>query len=503
MKTFGSKATRPRSAITATSRSPLTSAPPGAEVAETHISTVLFLGDRAYKLKKPIRTGFIDLSTPERRRIACEREVALNRRLSPDVYLGVATVSGLDGNDCDYLTVMRRLPADRRLSHLIRAGYDVREPLAEIARMMAAFHASATRSQPIDFEGGPERLLERWRANLAETEAADGLIPDARRSLIGEMATGYIEGRTALFEQRVGTGHIVDGHGDLLADDIFCLPDGPRLLDCLEFDDRLRFVDVIDDISFLAMDLEREGRADLGELFVDLYKGFSNDGAPQSLVHHYIAYRAFVRAKVAALRVMQGDATKVDEVKRLLHISEAHLLAGRPTLALIGGAPGSGKSTIARALSGRFGWSLLHSDVVRKELTKGRIERAAGAFNQGAYDPDVTRRVYAELVRRAERLLGLGRSVVLDASWTVRDQRAIAEAMAASTKSRVVQLRCSAPQDIRGERIAARTDPVGSDATPEIGRLLYEAADPWANSITIDTSGSVRSATDAAEVAVS
>ena len=125
----------------------------------------------------------------------------------------------------------------------------------------------------------------------------------------------FLAGREQLFAQRISQGRIVDGHGDLICDDIFCLDDGPRILDCLDFDDRLRYVDGLDDICFLAMDLERLGASDLAGLLVRMYADFAGDPAPPALRHHYIAYRAFVRVKVDCLRHTQGDASAAGEAR--------------------------------------------------------------------------------------------------------------------------------------------------------------------------------------------
>ncbi len=182
---------------------------------------------------------------------------------------------------------------------------------------------------------------------------------------------------------------IVDGHGDLLADDIFCVPDGPLLLDCLEFDDHLRYVDGIDDAAFLAMDLEFLGRKDLADYFFDTYCEFADDEAPASLKHFYIAYRAVVRAKVDCVRFTQGDPEASANASRHLSLALEHLNAGAVRLALIGGAPGTGKTTLARALADRVGAEVISTDDVRRELKQaGTIDGEAGVLDVGLYIPE-------------------------------------------------------------------------------------------------------------------
>ncbi len=335
----------------------------GAAVHETHIGIVLLLGDRAYKLKKPVRTPFLDFSTREQRLAALQRELRLNRRLAPDVYLGLADVSAVSpdggpvaGDPAEHVLVMRRMPADRRLATLVRSGADVDEDLRALARLVAAFHAGADRGPEIAVEGGRDALRARWRANIAELQPFRGTVLDASTvDAIEALAMRFLAGRGPLFADRIAHDRVVDGHGDLIAGDVFCLDDGPRVLDCLEFDDRLRYVDVLDDVAFLAMDLERLGRPDLAERFLDAYVEFSADPAPSSLRHHYIAYRAVVRAKVACLRHAQGDESAAAEAVQHTDIALQHLRAGDVRLVLVGGLPGTGKTTLAGGLADRFG----------------------------------------------------------------------------------------------------------------------------------------------------
>ncbi len=277
-------------------------------VRETHSGVVILLGDRAYKVKKPVDLGFLDFRTQKARHRACRRELELNRRLSPDVYLDVVAMLGTNRRVAEHAVVMRRMPEELRLSAMVERGADVDDHLRSLAHLMADFHSGAKRGPRITREGGAAALRRRWTANLSEsTEFRGTILDEAVHTEIGRLALGYVEGREPLLTSRAAAGLIVDGHGDLIAEDIFCLPDHPRVLDCLEFDDRLRFVDVLDDVAFLAMDLERLGRPELGERFLSWYAEFGGIPAPPSLVHHYIAYRSFVRAKAACTRATRRN----------------------------------------------------------------------------------------------------------------------------------------------------------------------------------------------------
>ena len=459
---------------------------PYADVAETHTAVVFFAGDRAYKLKKPVSTGFLDFSTEPARAAACRREAELNARFAPDVYLGVAEIRDQDGTICDHLVVMRRMPADRRLSTLVERGEPVEGALRQVARIIAAQHAAAPRGPAISEQGSVAALARRWQDNVDQTRPlAGGIIDGQVIDEVERLARRFLAGRQPLLAARISAGRIVDGHGDLLTGDIFCLDDGPRILDCLEFDDTLRWLDGLDDAACCAMDLERLGATGLAERFAGWYAEFSGDPAPASLHQHYVAYRAFMRAKVGCLRAGQGDPLAGAEASQLAGLALRHLRAGAVTLVLVGGLPGTGKTALAGPLAARLGWTVLSSDQVRKELAGLRPdESAAAGYGQGIYAPAWTGRTYGELLRRAEVLLGMGESVLIDATWNAAEQRAAAAALAGRLGADLVQLRCEAPADVAAARMRARTGSA-SDADPGIAAELAAAQAPWPDAVSL------------------
>jgi uncharacterized protein len=456
---------------------------------ETHCAGLVLVGDRAYKFKKPVDFGFLDFSTAEKRAEACRREVELNRRFSPDVYLGVADLDDPGGGH-EALVVMRRMPEDRRLSTLVRGGADVRDQLRRLAHQLAVVHADSARGPAIDAEAGLPRLRGRWEDSFAQVQAfTTGLLDAAEVEDVVRLTRRFLDGRAPLFAERVDAGCAVDGHGDLMAEDVFCLEDGPRALDCLEFDDSLRYVDRLDDACFLAMDLEQLGAPELGAAFVAWYAEFSGDAAPPSLVHHYVAYRAFVRTKVACLRAAQGGPASA-EARRLLDLTRWHLAAGAVTLTLVGGAPGTGKSTVASELADRLGMVLLSSDRVRKELAGIDPETPAPApLHTGIYDAEHTDATYAELLRRARLLLARGESVVLDASWVSAAHRRAARDVATETTSDLRELCCVAPEPVTLERISSRVGSAHlvSDADAGVAVALKSTLAPWPEALCLDT----------------
>ncbi|BAX92941.1 AAA family ATPase [Mycobacterium shigaense] len=467
---------------------------PRADLRETHTGVVVLVGDRAYKAKKPVLTDFLDFRTVEQRERACVREVELNSRLSPDSYLGVAHLTGPDGGAAEPVIVMRRYRDQDRLASMVSRGCDdeVRVALDAVARLLARFHEKAERSREIDTQGKLRAVDGRWRENLLEMNwhAGRSVLEVTFDSLarIQRLASEFTSGRAPLFGRRVKTGCIVDGHADLLADDIFFRNGKLAVLDCLEFDDKLRYVDRIDDAACLAMDLEFLGRKDLGDYFLQRYAEHSGDDAPSSLRNFYIAYRAVVRAKVGCVRLSQGKFDAAEGVARHLTIAAQHLEQGSVRLALVGGNPGTGKSTLAGALAERVGAQVISTDDVRHELRESQvITGESGALEAGLYSARNTRAVYDTVLGRARELLGNGQSVILDGTWRDPHLRASARQLATETLSALVELRCVATPDVAADRIATRR-PGASEVTPAIAAALACRDSDWDTAHVVDTS---------------
>ncbi|MEX5636956.1 bifunctional aminoglycoside phosphotransferase/ATP-binding protein [Parafrankia sp. FMc2] len=494
------------------------------ETVETPTSVVFLTEDRAYKLRKPVDLGFLDLRSRSVRLRACEDEVRLNRALAPDAYLGVADIRDESGVLCDHMVVMRRMPAARRLSTLVAAlpagagtgaGDAVLGELRILARRLAAFHEECETSTEIARDGGLSAQQALWLA------AMDGLAPFRGRLIdaavadeIGRLALRYLAGRGPLLARRQRAGRIRGGHGDLRAADIYCLPDGPRVLGSVSSDPALRRGDVLGDVASLAADLEHLGAPAAAHAVLAAYREATGETGPASPEHLHLAYRAVVRAGEACVRSHQGDPVAAADARGLAALALRHLRRGRVRLVLVGGLPGTGKSTLARELAAPApdpgeGWLLLRSDVVRKELAGLPPEASAVAEpGAGIYAADATEHSYAELLTRARHALEHGQSVVIDASWSSARARALAAAAARECDAELVQLRCVSPPRVAVARIAARAaasaagrggapgagpvDP--SDATERVYFDMATRTDPWPEARDVDTSTSADTA---------
>jgi aminoglycoside phosphotransferase family enzyme len=464
------------------------------EVVETVLSTVWLSGDRVYKLLKPVTTGFVDFSLRVHRLAAAAREFELNHRISPDVYLGTADVIE-HGHVSDRMIVMQRLPADRQMDRLV-GDPDFQHQVLRVARLVAAFHAGQPPLEgPAACVASVDALRQNWRDNFEALAPVVGTaIPAEEFQRVELLANRYLDGRQMLFEDRIAAGMVRDGHGDLRCEHVFCLEDGPRLIDCLAFRDDLRAADVLNDVAFLAMDLHRLAGPAMAKLFIERYDEFFNEHHPASLAHFYVAYRAHVRAKVAAIRFAQGDHEVLTEVADYHRLAADHLEVGQPKLIVVGGGAGVGKSTVAAGLAERLGATWIRSDEIRKQLAG--VEPGDHLFcdpGAGQYSPRFSNAVYREMVNQAELLVTRGHSVVLDATWADDQHRELLRTCADRTSAALLELCCEAPLGLARERIARRMashyNP--SDATPEIADHIAAGFDPWPAAMAVDTSGSI------------
>jgi aminoglycoside phosphotransferase family enzyme len=276
------------------------------EAVETHMSWVFLTDAHAYKLKKAVRYAYLDFSTVEARRLDCEEEVRLNRRLAADVYLGVVPLVidaegrlslGAPGETVDWLVKMRRLPAERMLDHLIRSGAVKQAEIRQLSSRLSRFYASAD-PHSITPEAYRQSLSERIVDNVRELASPEfGLAKEVPESLAHHQLS-FLKTHPTLFDNRVRQGRLVEGHGDLRPEHVCLLPE-PVVIDCLEFNRGFRTLDPADELGYLALECERLHAPEVGRWLLDSYTEASGDAPPVALLHFYQSCRAVLRAKLA------------------------------------------------------------------------------------------------------------------------------------------------------------------------------------------------------------
>lgn len=468
------------------------------ELVQTHISYVFITDNFVYKIKKPVDFGFVNFSTLEKRRHFCFQEVELNKRLSPDVYLGVEEVRehngsfsiGGSGTTVEYAVKMRLLPRDRIMSVMLARDEVTRSHVEDIAGILARFHAGASTSLEIsefgklDGPGVGRNVLE----NFEQTEKYIGkTISRERWGRVKSYATGFMGSNKGLFERRVESGKIRDCHGDTHSAQIF-LADKTYIVDCIEFNDRFRYTDVINDIAFLAMDLDYNGRPDLSAAFVSKYEHESGDTEGLRLLDFYKCYLAWVRAKISNFQLDDPHLAEKERAAAAKNAEDYFDLAEhyaykskRPLLIVMSGLSGSGKSSVARRLGATLNAKIVLSDVVRKTLagvplTEHRSER----FGGGIYTPEMTKRTYDEMYRQAKEEAAAGRSVVLDAAFLRSAERIKARKTADEANADFYIIECVCSDDEVRRRLdrRVRSGSSPSDATFDTYQMQKKSAEP-------------------------
>ena len=486
------------------------SARAGVQWIQTHISHVFLTGTRVYKFRKHVDLGFVHFAALEERNADCLREVVLNRRLAPDVYLGVAPLEEAPGGPRigpaaeelaalprEHCVVMRRLPDGRDALTLLETGVLEPSQIDRVAARIAAFHGQTRLGTPSPF--GVEEWIRRCTRPVEDNyrllaEGPDSLVSAADVARARERARAFARDRVDRFEVRREEGRAVDGHGDLHLQHVWFERDDaePLVIDCLEFNERLRRIDAASDVAFAAMDLHYRGRCELAERFLRVYARESDDFGLFGVVDYFVSYRAAVRAKVAAITAVDPEIDP-DQREGAAASAGRHLelalraLDPRPVgvLVVVGGVVGTGKSTAAEILADELGAAVISTDRVRKQrLGLAPAQRPAAGRTAQIYTPEEKHRVYAAVADRARSVLESGRAAVLDGTFSRRVDRDGAQRLAGDLGAHVffVETRCSADAALQrlARRAAADADP--SDAGPDRYRAsvaAFEALDDW------------------------
>ncbi len=443
-------------------------------VIETHISRIFLVGERAYKMKRAVLLPYVDFSTPQARLEACRKEVTLNSRTAPDLYLGTrrltATPAGgleFDGDGVlvDAVVEMKRFDQSCLLDRKAEAGALTPQLMRNVARTVLRFHESAP---VVHAGGGADNIAGVLAINEAGFATSTLFSPHAVAA-IGKRFRAGLARHAALLDAREAAGKVRRCHGDLHLRNICVIGGAPRLFDCIEFNDQIATVDVLYDLAFLLMDLWHRGHRDLANLVMNRYFDTQDEEDGFVLLPFFMAVRAAVRAHVTATQFEEGGGkirALADEARSYFDLAGALLEEPRARLVAIGGLSGSGKTTVAEALAAHLGAPpgarILESDRLRKAMFDVTAETRLPAE---AYSAENSARVYADMACRAGKLLADGGTVVADAVFDRPDDRARIMECARETGTPFAGIWLEARAALLRRRVSERSADGPSDAT--------------------------------------
>ena len=454
---------------------------------ETHISYVLLTGEYAYKIKKLVRLGFLDFTTLAARRFYCEQELRLNRRLAPALYLDVVAITGSvdlpqiggSGSVLEYAVKMREFPQESLLRNVLERHTLTPEHTDQLAAIVARFHGQIAVASAEGAFGAPADVLQLALANFAEIRAL--LVDSEDRVEIDGLETwtrSEHASRRATFAARRQAGFVREGHGDLHLGNIALVEGALTIFDCIEFNDRMRWIDVMSEVAFTVMDLQHCGRPAYAHRFLNAYLQETGDYGGVEVMGFYVVYRAMVRAKIVCLRAAQlpaGDdrAAFLREYHDYVRLAKAYAVAARPAVVITHGLAGCGKTTFSQVLLERIGAIRIRTDVERKRLHGlSAQESSRSGISSELYAPEATRATYHYVLTLARTVVTSGLVALVDAAFLQRWQRDMFRDLAVDLSVPFVIVDISAKEATLRERLRQRAS-VGGDAS-DAGSAVLE-----------------------------
>ncbi|HSO66676.1 MAG TPA: AAA family ATPase, partial [Desulfatirhabdiaceae bacterium] len=437
---------------------------------ETHISWVILTGTYAYKLKKPLDLGFLDFSSLGQRHFFCEEELRLNRRLAPNLYLSVESITGSiahpqwNGPDepIEYAVKMAEFSQNAQMDRMLAKGRLKSRQIDALAQMVSDFHQQATVADSDQVYGNAEQAQKPVMDNFSLIRKQIACPGDL--CLLDELehwTQSTIQELIPVFARRKADNRIRECHGDLHLKNLAWLDHAPVAFDCIEFNPNLRWIDVINDAAFLVMDLLDRARPDLAWRFLNRYLETGGDYDGVSILKFYIVYRALVRAKIHAIRMGQPGISSTDQIlaERACHdylcLACKTIQPSTPALIITHGPSASGKSTLTQPLLEQLGAIRIRSDVERKRIHGIDPSQSAGASQgQGIYSDKATRRTFDHLAKLAGLILDAGYPVIVDAAFLDRHHRKQFEKLAVEKRAGYIILDFKASPNGLRRRIA-------------------------------------------------
>ena len=449
--------------------------PGSVQVIQTHISIVFVAGPYVYKVKKPLSMGFLDFSTLEKRKFFCLQEVSLNSRFSENIYLGVVSICessagrinlNEEGAEIECAVLMRYIPEQKVLRNALALGMVNESTIDRVSNSIKEFHLKAVGGPQISIFGAPEVITRNIKENFYQTEDFIGETISAETfESVRSASLKFLEENRGYLEQRVKEGHIRDCHGDLHLDHVI-LFDKIMLVDCIEFNDRFRYSDSLADIAFLLMDLDFSGYPAFSRRVLSGYVGDERRKTAQDLLVFYKSYRAYVRGKVQSFASRESEIEAKVRLKSASTASSYFRLAKayfelppNPTLVIMCGLMGSGKSFLASRLAERLGIKAIRSDVTRKQtMGISPVEHRLDNFGEGIYTRESSDQIYRLMLERAAVDLEKNETIILDASFIKRSDRIAARDLASNYNADFLLIYCETTDDVIHSRLIRRIE---------------------------------------------
>lgn len=407
---------------------------------ETHISYVLLTGSFAYKFKKNINLGFLDFSTLEKRKYYLDEEYRLNKRLAPELYLGVISITGSESNPTltekdnsviEYALKMVQFPVENQLDNLLDKNKILPEHINSLAKKIASFHSSLKPAGMDTDYGNVDQVRYPVMENFDQIKPETGEVE--LQNMLAHLREWSVAQRDQLdqkFRQRKQQGFIRECHGDMHLSNMVLINHKVIIFDCIEFNETFRWIDVISEMAFALMDLDFRKHHVLANRLINSYLEHTGDFAGLELLNFYRIYRSMVRAKVADIQRKQTQDPSIRKTltqKLYDHISLADNYRQKKQsafLCITHGFSGSGKSMYTEHLVDLTGAIRIRSDVERKRLFNLKSEtRAEDKVRQGLYKADVSKNTYDHLAELSQLILSAGYSVIVDATFLDKNKR--------------------------------------------------------------------------------
>jgi hypothetical protein len=460
------------------------------EIKETNISYILLTGEYVYKFKKAVNLGFLDFTDLKKRHFYCEEEIRLNYRLAPELYLGVIHITGTDdqpeingsGAIIEYAVKMRQFQKDSELDHLLRNGLFKTKYVHQLSETVAGFHDAIHIANVYDDYGNYDVINYTVFENindLAELIREDNIYSKQLKALFKWIKQKSSRLKASIIKRKK-KGHIKECHGDLHLANIALYEDKPVIFDCLEFSDKLRWIDTICDIAFLIMDFESHGHPSLAYHFLNDYLEYNGDYKGLKLLRFYCVYRALVRAKIYAIEFNNEKTTA--RRNELQHQYQSYITLAlnytkpdSPFILITHGFSGSGKTTLTRPIMEKLGAIRIRSDIERKRLNHlNQFQSSSSNLTGGIYTKDKSDKVYQHLADISEQIIKSGYPVIIDASFLVKKYRILFKEQAFRLNIPFIILDFEAPEANLIERIEERKKQATDASEADISVLKYQ-----------------------------